>query len=120
MFGKINYIDEIRRLSTAIECMDEEDVQRKQCKILLNKLEKIAKQMAAYIAGDWDITLIEHLKYSNALNLEEGNYQAYLAGTKELLWREQIMLICSSQTLDEKTYFMREYYKDNVGSLKVR
>lgn len=120
MLEKINYMNEIRRLSDTIDCMDEDDYRRKQCKSVLNKLKRTAHQMAAYIEGDWDMEFIRHLKYTNMLNLNEGDYQAYLDGLKELLDRERIMLICSSQSLDERTYFMREYYKANIGNSKVR
>jgi uncharacterized protein YutE (UPF0331/DUF86 family) len=128
---KVNYMDEIRKIEDALESIESvEDTKnnktntgiKSRLEVMLNNLEDTTDQMAAYIRGDWDNTDILHLKQVNMFNT---NHQEYLSGLTKLLRMERIMLICTTQTPDEKAYFLREYTKykrehGELGNSKVR
>jgi len=131
MFNKVNYMDEIKKIENAIDRIDEgkkskkTDILRNRLSVMLYNLEEAADEMAAYISGDINEGFISYLKQINNANLEQNNFEEYLSGLTKLLRMERIMLICSTQTPDEKAYFLREYAKHKEeksysGNQKVR
>jgi len=92
---------------------------------MLYNLEEAANEIAVYINNDIDEGFISYLKQINNANLEQNNFEGYLSGLTKLLRLERITLICSTQTPDEKAYFLREYAKHKEeksyrGNQKVR
>lgn len=131
MLNKVNYMDEIRKIENAITCIDEgkkskeTDVIKSRLTIMLHNLEETADEMANYIFSNNNEERVYYLKQINNANLEQNNYKDYLCGLTKLLRMERIMLICSTQSPAEKTYFLREYAaykeeKENLQNQKVR
>lgn len=117
MFNKVNYMKEIETVNKAIDQIDESETKgsnvsiRSRLSAMLYNLETAAEDMASYISGQWDYNAIDYLKQSNVAYMASNDYQNYLSGLTKLLRLERIMLICSTQTPDEKSYFMIEYTK---------
>lgn len=117
MYNKVNYIDEIRKIESAIDHIDETPKARENAgvrsrlSVMLDNLEKAAEEMALYISEGMDESYIDYLRQSNDSNLQNNNYSEYLSGLTKLLRTERISLICATQTPDEKAYFLKEYAK---------
>jgi|LSQX01.3.fsa_nt_gb hypothetical protein len=119
MQNRINYMDEIKRIKSMLDNMEEENVSTKShLRAMLNNLERTADEMASYISGYYDDTEIDNLRRINALG---NSTEEYLSGLKKLLRLERISLICSTQTPDEKMYFLQEYakYKENQKEVRL-
>lgn len=115
--NNVNYMEEIKRIETALEELDERTTPREQnvsvsrLKVMLHNLEQTADEMAGYIGGYWDYQAIEYLKSDNLDAVSKNDYTRYANNLTKLLRLERTMLICSNQTPDEKAYFISEYYK---------
>lgn len=115
--SKVNYMDEIKRIESVLEELDNGNVPREQqtavsrLKVMLQGLEQTADEMASYIRGDWDAESLNVMQMINNDAFATGNYVTYANNLSKLLRSERAMLICASQTPDEKAYFISEYYK---------
>jgi hypothetical protein len=110
-------MDEIKRIETALEQVDENAKERDQrvavsrLKVMLQNLEQTADEISSCITGEWDYQTIEFLKQQNIYAIERNDYTRYANNLTKLLRMERAMLICSNQSPDEKAYFMSEYAK---------
>lgn len=119
MFDKINYMEEIKQIKNALNNSSDNDSIIK-LSLILKDLEAMADDMASYIIGYSDSSEVDFLKQNIRYCLNNNNYDGYINNFKNLIHLEHIALICSTQTPDEKRYFLEEYakYKDSKDQKK--
>jgi hypothetical protein len=109
-------MDEIEKIERAIAKINENPNDgnmglRSRLEAVLMNLNILTSDMASYIKGDIDPSMIDHLNQTKDWNFQNNNYTAYLSNLSELSHLERVRSICLSQTPDEKAYFLNQYAK---------